>query len=119
MERVEAVLPVAPRLWDTERATALTDWQGELEGRLGRPGGQGVDMEIRADGRLGRPNDKEINKTNESRTTTKNKDQITKQITTRIKKTKNKAQEDNSQSKNKNQRHNPHPAWNPDSRWLA
>ena len=119
LEVVKAVLTGTPRMWDTERATALTDWQGEFEGRLGRPGGQGVDMENRADGRLGRPNDKEINKTNESRTTTNSKDQITRQITTRIKKTKHQAQEDDNQSKNKNQRHNPHPAWNPDSRWSA
>jgi hypothetical protein len=76
-------------------------------------------MEIRADGRLGRPNDKEINKINESRTTTKNKDQITRQVTTRIKKTKNKAQEDNHQSKNKDPQQNQYPAWNPDSRWSA
>ena len=76
-----------------------------------------MDMVIRADGRPGRPNDKEINKTNESKRTTKNKDQIARQITTRIMKTKNQAQEDNNQSKNKNHEHNPHPAWNPDSRW--
>ena len=78
-----------------------------------------MDMEIRADGRPGRPNEREINKTKESKTTTKNQDQITRQSTTRIKKTKNNEQEDTNQSKNKNHQHNPHPAWNPDSRWLA
>ena len=78
-----------------------------------------MDMEIRADGRPGRPNEKEINKTRESKTTTKNKDQITRQVTTGTKTTKDKEQEHNHQSKNKNQEHNPHPAWNPDWRWSA
>lgn len=76
-------------------------------------------MEIGADGRLGRPHDKQINKAKESKTTTKDNDQITRQSTTAIKKTKDIEQEDNSQSKNKNQEHNQHPAWNPDSRWSA
>jgi hypothetical protein len=76
-------------------------------------------MEIGARRRHGRPNDKEIHKAKESKTTTKDNDQITRQSTTRIKKTRHNQDDDNNQSKIQNQEQNPHPAWNPDSRWSA
>jgi hypothetical protein len=74
-------------------------------------------MRIHVAGRPGRPNDKEINKTQEDKSSNKNKDQITRQIKTRINKTKHNQQEQSNHIKNKDQPHSQHLAWNPDSRW--
>jgi hypothetical protein len=74
-------------------------------------------MEIGAAGRHGRSKDKEINKTNEDKTGTKNQEEATRQSTTRTNKTKHNQQEDKSNIKNKDQQEDSHLAWNPDSRW--
>lgn len=74
-------------------------------------------MEIRAAGRPERPNDKEINKTQEDKSSNKNQDHTTRQRTTRIHKTKHNQQEHSNHIKNKDQQQNQYLAWNPDSRW--
>ena len=118
LEVVKAVLTGTPGMWDTERATALTDWQGELEDGLGRQGRGGVAWRSARAGRPGRPNDKEINKTQEDKSSNKNnQDHTTRQSKQRINNTKHNQQEQSNHTKNKNQQQNQYPAWNPDSRW--
>lgn len=118
MEEMKAVcLARAPVVGHGEgdRVIRIAGDPGDGLGRLGR---RGVGMEIRAAGRPGRPNDSANNETKEARTRSKNHDHITRPSKARIKKTKHNQDDDNNQSKIQNHEQNPHPAWNPDSRWL-
>ena len=65
----------------------------------------------------GRLNEKAINETKEARTRNQNNQDNTRKGNTKTKKKNHMQQEHTDQSTTKNQQQNPHPAWNPDSRW--
>jgi hypothetical protein len=75
-------------------------------------------MEIRTVGSPGRPIQREVNRTNEVMNDATNDERGTNhETTTRRKKTRHELRDDNDESTTKGQQQNPHPAWNPDSRW--